>query len=426
MKVLITTIPRENISLAARFGREEVINDTPEKCFYSADNIEYINGFNMPNYGTQFLKANVPSIDILEYPTWDEYKDALKNGYDTVGISFWTYTSNEAIQMVELAREAGIKEIWGGGHGISTPGIGEYFDRTFNGYSEYELKRIIEGKELVTPTHPVLTSKYDFQFEDIKAGFLFTIRGCRYRCTYCSGPRYYRKVDVTPIEEIERLLDVYLDQGVKHISVVDETFLQNKEHARKVLQALKKRNLSWNCTSRIDVLAGNIADLKSYGLTNVYIGIESMNKLSLKSVLKGETPSQAIALIKELEKNDAMAIATYMIGFDHDTPESIKEDIEKLKTLKALFSVVFWIATPFPGTKFWDELNAQGRIIDRNWKNYDVLHLVLDHPSISPEEARSLVKYCVKNHCNEMNIRKFKLLKKWENLERKGIGADWF
>lgn len=426
MKVLITTIPRENISLAARYGRDKVINDTPEKCFYSANNIEYINGFNMPNYGTQFLKANIPSIDILEYPTWEEYKDALKNGYDSVGISFWTYTSDEAVKMVNLAKEAGIKEVWGGGHGISTPGMAEHFDRTFSSYSEYELKPIIEGKELKHLSHPILTTKYDFQFGDIKAGFLFTIRGCRYKCTYCSGPRYYKRVDFTPIEEIESLLDTYLSQGVKHISIADETFLQNKNHALKVLEALKKRELSWNCTSRIDVLTGHIAELKSYGLTNVYIGIESMNKLSLKSVQKGETPNQTIALIKELRKNNTMAIATYMIGFDNDTPESIKEDIEKLNTLEALFSVVFWVTTPFPGTAYWDDINRQGRIIDRNWKNYDVMHLVYNHPAIPPEEARNLLKYCVRNHCHEMNIRKYKLLKKMEKLEREGANADWF
>lgn len=419
-KVLITTIPRENISLCARYGRKVVSTDTPEECFYAADNIEYINGFTMPNYGTRFLKANVPSIDILEYPTWDQYKEALKEDYDIVGISFWTYTANEAIVMADLARQAGVNEVWGGGHGASTPGIESHFDRLFFGYSEYELKPLIEGQELTHFHHPVLIGQYDFHLESVKMGSLFSIRGCKYSCSFCSGPQYYQRLDYTSIEEVNKLLDIYLENGVKHISVVDETFLQNKSHAKKVIDALHKRNLTWNCTSRVDILQGNIAELTEYGLMNVYIGIESMNSLSLKLVKKGETPNQTVALLRELERQNQFALSTYMICFDNDSKESIKKDIEKLGNFKSLYSVVFWIATPFPRTEYYDECKLAGQIVDTNWKHYDVLHLVKKHPTISRKEARELLVYCVKNHCHDLNIRKAKILRKWEKLERQG------
>ncbi len=424
-KVLITTISLEDIALAARIERRGDKTNTPEECFGTADNIEYISGFTLPNYATQFLKVNIPSIDILEYPTWDEYEQALKRDYDVVGISFWTYTSPEAIKMAKLARQAGIREIWGGGHGVSTPGIEKHFDRLFFGYSEYELKPLIEGEDITYLRHPVLPGKFDFHLEEVKTGFLFSIRGCRFSCSFCSGPRYYRRLSLTPIEEIERILDSYLKQDIKHISIVDETFLQHRKHARRVINALNERNLTWNCTSRIDMLQGNIKDLKKHGLTGVYIGIESMNGLSLKAVKKGETPNQTVTLLRELESHDSYAIATYMICFDQDTTESIKEDVEKLKSFKSLYSLVFWIATPFPGTEYYDKVKKAGQIIDTNWKHYDVLHLVKKHPTISPEEARKLLVYCVKNHCHELNIRKSKVLRKWEKLERSGIRSDW-
>ena len=273
--------------------------------------------------------------------------------------------------------------------------------------------------------HPVLPGKFDFHLKEVKTGFLFSIRGCRFSCAFCSGPRYYKRLSLTPIEEIERILGIYLELDIKHISIVDETFLQNKRHSNKVINALNKRNLTWNCTSRVDVLQGNVKDLKKYGLTGVYIGIESMNRLSLKAVKKGETPTQTIALLRELESHNSYAIATYMICFDEDTAESIKEDVEKLKSFKSLYSLVFWIATPFPGTEYYDNVKQGGQIVDMNWKHYDVLHLVKKHPTISPKEARELLVYCVKNHCHELNIRKGKVLRKWGKLERSGIGTDW-
>src|ERR1017187_1965442 len=142
---LMTTVPVEQIALTARLERRPVPTNTPEECFAAANNIEYINGFTLPNYATRFLKANLPSLDVLEYPTWDEYRRALSSGnYDTVGISFWTYTAPEALQMVRMAREAGVREVWGGGHGVNTPGVASHFDRVFTGYSEYELKPLLE------------------------------------------------------------------------------------------------------------------------------------------------------------------------------------------------------------------------------------------------------------------------------------------
>ncbi len=417
-KVLITTIPIENIALTARVEKRGIKLNTPEECFAAANNIEYINGFSITNYATRFIKENVPSVDILEYPTWDEYKEALTRKYDVVGISFWTYTANEAREMAILARQHGVEEVWAGGHGVSTPGIKKYFDRSFTGYSEYQLKPLIEGEDLTNIRHPVLSSKYDFFLKEIKTGYLFSIRGCRYNCSFCSGPRYYERLDITPLDEIERLLDIYMEQGIKHITVVDETFLQNKEHAKKVIQFLHKRNLTWTCTSRVDTLLGNIGELKQFGLQNVYIGIESMNDVSLKNARKGEHASQTAALLKELESYGSFAFGTYMICFENETADSIKENVEKLNMFKSLYGVVFWIVTPFPETDDYEQLDKKGLIIDKDWSHYDALHLVKWHPTITPKEARELLKYCVKNHCHESNVRKKKILRAWDKCEK--------
>lgn len=417
-KVLFTTIPVDHIALTARVERRGVETRTPEECFAAANNIEYINGFTLPNYATRFLKANLPSIDVLEYPTWDEYREALKNGYDVVGISFWTYTSPEAITMVNLAREAGVKEVWGGGHGVNTPGIAVHFDRTFQGYSEYELKPLLEGEELVQFRHPILDSQYDFYLENIKTGFLFSIRGCRMLCSFCSGPRYYKRLAFTPIEEVERVLDAYRERGIRHVTVVDETFLQNPPHAKNVIRALRERGLTWTCTSRIDVILPHLDELKQLGLQNTYIGIESLDDLSLKSVHKGVTSDRTVALLERLESYGSFAFGTYMLCLEHDTIESVKAAVEKLSSFKSLYGVVFWIATPFPGTDYYDEVEAAGQIVDRNPKHYDALHLVRQHAHISPDEARELLFYCVRNHCHENNLRKAKILRKWAALEQ--------
>jgi outer membrane protein assembly factor BamB len=87
-------------------------------------------------------------VDILEYPTWDHYREKLKEGYDIVGISFFTWTFPAMVRMVEMARAAGIKEVWGGNYGMMTPGAEAYFDKTFSGYCEAEIYHTLTGMEL--------------------------------------------------------------------------------------------------------------------------------------------------------------------------------------------------------------------------------------------------------------------------------------
>jgi radical SAM superfamily enzyme YgiQ (UPF0313 family) len=427
-KVLITTIPGSEIAREARVKNWPVTYNNPGECFQAANNIEYVNGFTCPNYATEFIRANIPTVDILEYPSWEEYGDALKNKYDIVGISFWTYTSSQALKMARMARECGVREIWGGGHGVNTPGIQPHFDRIFSGYGEFELSELLYNRPLETPTHPIMECQYDFFFNPIKTGYLFSIRGCRMLCEFCSGPPYYKRLVVTPMEEIERVLDIYLEREIKHISLVDETFLQNREHARKVLNAIHRRGMTFSATSRADIFIGNIKELRDMGMRSIYTGIESLNNLSLDSVKKGTNPNHFIRLFKELVENDSFGFATYMIGFEHDTIENVKENIEKLKAIEGLFAVQFWIVTPFPGSVFYDRLDKEGLIVNKNWEDYDAVHLIWKHPRLSPEETLDLMKYAVRNHCHPLNIRKQKVLRAWDRFERgaeqKRVGGE--
>jgi radical SAM superfamily enzyme YgiQ (UPF0313 family) len=417
-KVLITTLPGSDIAKQARIKGWPVTSRSAQECYEAANNIEYINGFTCPNYATQFIKANIPSADILEYPTWDEYEEALKNKYDIVGISFWTYTSAKAVKMANMARRYGVKEVWGGGHGVSTPGIGTHFDRVFTGYAEYQMKPLVDGEPITSFKHPIMECEYDFYFEKVKTGYLFSIRGCQMSCEFCSGPRYYKHVSVTPIEEIERVLDVYLEKDIKHISIVDELFLQKKSHARKVLDAIHRRGMTFSATSRADVFSSHIKELREKGLRSVYIGIESLNDLSLHSVKKGIHSNHIIRLFKELVANGCFAFGTYMIGFEHDTVENVKENIEKLNVIEGLFAVEFWLVTPFPGTVFYENLDRKGKITSKNWEDYDAVHQIWRHPHMSNEEIEDLLRYAVKHHCNPINIRKIKLLRKWDKFEQ--------
>ncbi len=79
--------------------------------------------------GFTCIKLNIPQIDILEYPSFEEFKEKLKtNNYDIVGFSFYMNESSKVIEMIEYAKKSGIKIIWGGNYGVLTPEMNKYFD----------------------------------------------------------------------------------------------------------------------------------------------------------------------------------------------------------------------------------------------------------------------------------------------------------
>ena len=77
----------------------------------------------------------------------------------------------------------------------------------------------------------------------------------------------------------------------------------------------------------------------------------------------------------------------------------------------------FSIITPFPGTEFYNELEKQDRIIERNWAMYDVEHCVYKPKRMTKEELEAGIAwawkeaYSVKNIFRRLDLTKIRTLK---------------
>ncbi len=91
------------------------------------------------SFGLRFLKQNIPELQILEFPTWEEYTKKLQEGWDVVGLSFYLSETYEAMEMAEAAKKAGIAEVWAGNYGALTPEVKGNFDKIFVGYAENQV-----------------------------------------------------------------------------------------------------------------------------------------------------------------------------------------------------------------------------------------------------------------------------------------------
>ena len=77
----------------------------------------------------------------------------------------------------------------------------------------------------------------------------------------------------------------------------------------------------------------------------------------------------------------------------------------------------FSIITPFPGTEFYRELDAEGRIVERDYAMYDVEHCVYQPKQMTKEELEAGIArawketYSWKNIWKRLDLTKIKTVK---------------
>ncbi len=69
--------------------------------------------------------------------------------------------------------------------------------------------------------------------------------------------------------------------------------------------------------------------------------------------------------------------AGFVFGSDDDTPDVFERTLEFLLEAN-VESLQATRMTPFPGTPLFEELDRQGRILDKDWGHYDFNHVVFE------------------------------------------------
>jgi radical SAM superfamily enzyme YgiQ (UPF0313 family) len=341
----------------------------------------------------RFLKQNIPKIEILEHPSWNEYqKKVNQEKWDVVGFSFYLNEIHEILDMVNYARKRNIPELWAGNYGALTESIQKKFDRVFIGYCENEIANIlgkqVSNKDIIHPPITTYVSYYGFKLTC--QGYLFTNRGCNFRCNFCQTPVFCKKPCKIPIDSIENVLKYYKKLGINELIIPDESFGLFKNHAEEVVDLLDKYGFYWIPMVRADILKERLDDWHKKGLIGVLVGIENFNQNVLDSIGKKEKIEEILNVVKSLKKKNKFIDGLYMIGFPEETADSIKQDIKKVAALKMDITQLC-VITPLPGTPLWRDIEEKYGIFDKDWHHYNAKHLVWNHPNIKPREMRDIL-----------------------------------
>jgi len=123
------------------------------------------------------------------------------------------------------------------------------------------------------------------------------------------------------------------------------------------------------------------------GCTQVFIGMESINPKNLKAAGKAQNKVQEYSEMISVWHGAKIAThIAYIIGFPFDTPESVEEDVNRLKRELGVEQASFFMLTPLPGSQDHARMVNAGEYMDPDLNRYDSFHETTRHPNFGSGE----------------------------------------
>jgi hypothetical protein len=184
------------------------------------------------------------------------------------------------------------------------------------------------------------------------------------------GSNYRTRDVIDVVDEMEYLVK---KMDFKSIYFDDDTFNCGKERMLRLCDEIKRRklNIPWAIMARPDLMDEAILEnMKEAGLYAIKYGVESATQELLDNINKNMNLKKTENAIKFTKMLGIKTHLTFTFGIPGETKESIHKTIDFALRLDPT-SIQFSILTPFPGTTFYREMQQQGRILSRNWSEYD-------------------------------------------------------
>jgi radical SAM superfamily enzyme YgiQ (UPF0313 family) len=361
-------------------------------------NLAYIAALTPVDWTIKIIDENVETLT---------YEDA-----DLVGITSMTCNAPRAYEISEQYRSRGVKTVMGGIHASILPNEAvQFVDTVVIGepesvwrdllldFEKHDLKPFYTGSRIALSNLPIPNRDcYKAEKYKLKAS-VESARGCPNDCEFCSVTTYYgRMYRQKPVEDVLNELE---SLECKYFFFADDNILgygkAAEQRAIRLFQGMIERRLNkeWACQVGID-FASNPEVLKyarKAGCIGVFIGFESVNEESLKGMHKVRNlrvgVNNYIEVIRRIHEHGMAVHGAFVFGGDGDRKDVFHRSIDFLLDSK-IDSAQLTILTPLPGTRLYNRLLLEGRLLRTNypedWEFYDFAEAVFVPKHMSPYE----------------------------------------
>lgn len=390
--------------------------------------------------GAVMEKAGLPVELVDERIVNDQYMREAIERNDIIGFGALTPNIRRAIAWAKYAKEHGKTTIMGGPHASVDQGIfldsghfdyvlkGEtedsfpQFVRALDGGNEAELMNVPglagmrDGQLVIDNAAPPLIKKLDdlpmparhllpmdryFTLNPEKLVYIFTTRGCPFKCIFCqkelTGRGFRVRSTEMIVDELEHIVKTY-NPGV--ILFVDEILTLRRKRIHEMCDEILRRGLKfeWIANTRADCVDYPLLKhMHRAGCRRIYYGWESGSQRMLDVLKKDLTPEVIIEAAQMTRRAGIWAKVYLIVGSPGETPEDIRET-ERVLRLASPDLIRVSVFNPLIGTESWDKYQANIDISDLRENYVSSNRSAYVHENFSQIELEELRKNMVRNY----------------------------
>jgi radical SAM superfamily enzyme YgiQ (UPF0313 family) len=318
---------------------------------------------------------------------------------DLVGITAMTCTVKRAYEIADRFRKRGCKVVMGGMHPSSLPqealthcdsvlvaeaeGLWPQMVRDFEQGQLARLYRHTDGAPTLDAL-PVADWNLYADKRYLPVHFVETTRGCPLDCEFCAvttffGGHYRNRPLNDVMRELHQLKPFDGRFILKNVVFfVDDNIISNRAYAREFLTRIADLKLRWLGHASVNIASDPemLKLCKRSGCMGVLIGFETLSEETMQSIgRKSRLHVEYRDAIRKIHDHGIGVDASFVFGFDTDDQDVFDRTVEFVKDTK-IEVPYFSILTPYPGTRLYDRLEREQRILHRDWSLYDTSHVV--------------------------------------------------
>ncbi len=328
---------------------------------------------------------------------------------DLVGITAFTTQAPRAYEIAQQFRSRGIPVVMGGIHAsLVSDEAALHADALFIGECEALWPIVIadvergqlspryeggaKGESLLVPDRSIF-EKYQYEYVSAQ-----TSRGCPMDCSFCSVTVFngrlfrMRTIDevVTEVAAIRDRDIIFVDDDLNGFS------RRARQRCLELFQAMTDARLDKRWITQVTINFGDDDELprmaRAAGCAGVFIGLESTDTKSLTLIRKDGT-SQRRGLdyyrenVARIRRHGIGVVGSFILGIDTQNMDTIVDDILNFAEESQLDGLNPTILTPLPGTRDYARMDAEGRILFKNypadWEKYTLAFPVVSMPHVT-------------------------------------------
>ena len=387
-------------------------------------------------YLAALTQREAPNVEIALVDANQQEFSPADLASEVVAISVMTATAPWAYRFADECRALGKRVILGGIHPSALPEeAATHADAVVVGEAESVWKKVLadagngsmqqfyHGERLPLDGLPMpvksrLKGNYRFRA-------FFTMRGCPYRCTFCSVRRFFGDtIRYRPVPEV--VAEIEACAGNVWFNGDDNIWGGDVDRSIRLFDALangtKRHWYGFGDLKAIQSPQGEkmLASARRSGLFSVWVGWESDEKALGVFKAEGKQGPDRISAVRKMQDAGIDVVLFVVLGGRQDSLDSFKRALELSEKHNIGLHPV--LLTPLPGTELYEAYKPflfQGM----GWESFTGVRAVFEHPDPTMTPYRREEEY---HRLNNELFRLDRILKRIAKIPRSGFPMTHF